>query len=164
MVLPWARISTALAGWPQHGVKDWVPAKVRSVLLSLALALLVPAAAQASPSVTTAQFGMDVPTTAGGARAASGSGFVTPPLRAPRRYDLVGAEWRSGSGALWLRGRRSGGHWSSWARLGESEEPSRAAPHATEPVWAGGGDHVQLRGPRPMRGPPLSLPNATLPP
>src|SRR5438128_875456 len=44
MVLPWARISTALAGWPQHGVKDCVPAKVRSVLLSLALALLVPAA------------------------------------------------------------------------------------------------------------------------
>ena len=55
MVLPWARISTALAGWPQHGVKDCVPAKVRSVLLSLALALLVPAAAQAAPSVTTAQ-------------------------------------------------------------------------------------------------------------
>src|SRR4051812_38801729 len=106
---------------------------------------------------------MDVPTTASGARAASGSGFVTPPLRAPRRYDLVGAEWRSGSGGLWLRGRRSGGRWSSWARLGESEEPSRAAPHATEPVWAGGDDYVQLRGTRPMRGLHLSFVNAHVP-
>jgi N-acetylmuramoyl-L-alanine amidase len=163
MVLPWARISTGTAGWPQHGVKHCVPAKVRPVLLSLALALLVPAAAQAAPSVTTAQFGMDVPTTASGARTASGSGFVTPPLRAPRRYDLVGAEWRSGSGGLWLRGRRSGGHWSSWARLGESEEPSRAGPHATEPVWAGGDDYVQLRGTRPLRGLHLSFVNAHVP-
>lgn len=136
---------------------------MRSVLLSLALALLVPAAAHAAPSVTTAQFGMDVPMPASPARAASGSGFFTPPLTTPRRYDLVGAEWRGGSGALWLRGRRSGGHWSSWARLGQSEEPSHAASHATEPVWAGGDDFVQLRGTRRLRGLHLSFVNAHVP-
>jgi hypothetical protein len=97
------------------------------------------------------------------ARAASG-GFVTPPLRAPRRYDLVGASWRSGIGTLWLRGRRAGARWSPWVQLGASEEQTRGRlPHATEPVWAGGDDYVQLRGSAPLRGLHLSFVNAHVP-
>ncbi|HEX6460169.1 MAG TPA: N-acetylmuramoyl-L-alanine amidase [Thermoleophilaceae bacterium] len=135
---------------------------MRPTLLLLVLALLLPAAAQAAPGVRTAQFGMDVTAGAVGARAASG-GFLTRPLRAPRRYDLVGATWRRGSGALWLRGRRAGGRWSGWVRLSESEEKSRAAGHSTEPVWAGGKDFVQLRGARPLSGLHLSFVNAHVP-
>jgi hypothetical protein len=97
------------------------------------------------------------------ARAASG-GFVTRPLRAPRRYDLVGAEWRSGGGTLWLRGRRAGARWSPWVQLGASEERSRGRlPHATEPVWSGGDDYVQLRGSAPLSGLHLSFVNAHVP-
>jgi hypothetical protein len=136
---------------------------VRRVLVSLALALVLflPAVAQADRGVRTAQFGMNVHPGVVSVRAASGD-FLTRPLRAPRRYDLVGAQWRRGLGALWLRGRRTGGRWSRWVRLGESEEPSRArgAAHATEPVWAGGDDFVQLRGTQPLRGLHLSFVNA----
>ena len=136
---------------------------VRRLLLPLAFLLLVPSVAQAAPRVHTSQFGMNVQASAITARAASGD-FVTKPLRAPRRYDLVGAQWRSGSGALWLRGRRAGGRWSRWARLGESEEQTRGRlPHATEPVWAGGDDYVQLRGRRPLTGLHLSFVNAHVP-
>lgn len=135
---------------------------MRPTLISLVLALLLPAAAQAAPGVRTAQFGMNVTQSATGARAASGA-FVTKPLRAPRRYDLVGATWRRGAGTLWLRGRRAGGRWSRWVRLSQSEEPSRRATHATEPVWAGGKDFVQLRGSRPLSGLHLNFVNAHVP-
>jgi N-acetylmuramoyl-L-alanine amidase len=135
---------------------------VRRLLPLVAFLLAVPSVAQAAPHVRTSQFGMDVPAGAITARAASGD-FVTDPLRARRRYDLVGAEWRSGTGVLWLRGRRDGSRWSKWVRLGESEEPSRGARHATEPVWAGGDDYVQLHGTRPLHGLHLSFVNAHVP-
>ena len=136
---------------------------MRRSVLTFAIALLVPSVAHAAPRVITSQFGMNVPASATGARAASG-GFVTAPLRAPHRYDLVGAAWRTGSGKVWLRGRRAAGRWSSWARLGESEEPTRGrARRATEPVWAGGDDFVQLRGTRPLTGLRLSFVNAHVP-
>ncbi len=135
---------------------------MRPTLAVLVLALLLPAAAHAAPGVRTSQFGMNVRSSAVGARAASGH-FVTKPLRAPRRYDLVGATWRRGGGTLWLRGRRAGGHFSRWVRLGLSEEKSRGAAHATEPVWAGGDDFVQLRGTQPLTGLHLSFVNAHVP-
>lgn len=105
---------------------------------------------------------MDVRTSTLTARAASG-GFVTRAMRAPHRYDLVGAEWQRGTGKLWLRGRRAGGRWSSWVQLGHSEEASRAAAHATEPVWAGGDDYVQLRGSGRLHGLRLNFVNAHVP-
>jgi hypothetical protein len=136
---------------------------VRRTLSVLGLALLLPAAAHAAPKVSTDQFGMNVPASVSDARAST-SPVTTPPLRAPRRYDLVGAEWRSGSGAVWLRGRRLGGRWSRWVRLEPSEEPSRSgARHATEPVWAGGDDLVQLRSKDPLSGLHLSFVNAHVP-
>jgi len=148
---------------PKPAVKDCVPGEVRRLLLALAFALLLPSVAHAAPHVRTSQFGMNVQTSAIGARAAA-AGFVTPALRAPRRFDLVGAEWRRGSGALWLRGRRATGRWSRWVQLGASEERSRGGfAHATEPVWAGGDDYVQLRGTRPLSGLHLSFVNAHVP-
>ncbi|HEY1594051.1 MAG TPA: N-acetylmuramoyl-L-alanine amidase [Thermoleophilaceae bacterium] len=126
--------------------------------------LLLPAASQAAPKVTTAQFGMSVPASPRAARAAAGGRLVTPVLRAPRRFDLVGAEWRSGPGAVWLRGRRLAGRWSPWVRLEPSEEPSRSgARFATEPVWAGGDDLVQVRSSRPLGGLHLSFVDAHVP-
>ncbi len=133
---------------------------LRALLLAFCLALLVPAAAAAA--VSTAEFGMSVPARAfGTARAASGS-VSTAPLRAPHRYDLVGARWRGGPARVWLRGRRAGGSWSHWVRLASSEEPLRGGS-GTEPVWAGGMDLVQLRSSRPLRGLRLDFVNARVP-
>jgi hypothetical protein len=124
---------------------------VRSTLLAFALVLVVPAAAQAAPAVRTAQFGMTVPGAAGEARSSGVRGFVTPPLRTPRRYDLVGVGSLSGRGAVWLRGRRMRGRWSRWVRV------------ADEPIWAGGDDYVQLRGSRALGGLRLRFVNAHVP-
>ena len=84
------------------------------------------------------------------AQAAAGA-VTTRPLRAPRRYDMVAAEWSRGSGTVWLRGRAATGRWSRWAQLDESEEALRHGV-GTEPIWAGGYDYVQLRTSRPLRG------------
>ena len=98
---------------------------------------------------------MAVPPSAS-ARAASGQ-VVTRALRAPQRYDMAAAEWRGAATAsLWLRGRRTGGRWTRWARLDPSEQPLKRGS-GTEPVWAGGYDWVQLRSSRPLPGLRLSF-------
>jgi N-acetylmuramoyl-L-alanine amidase len=89
-------------------------------------------------------------------------GVLTPALRAPRRFDLVGARWRGGSATVWLRGRRVSGRWSRWARLSPSEE-STGGRRSTEPVWAGGDDLVQLRSSSPLPGLRLEFVNASVP-
>ena len=126
--------------------------------LSLHLALAVVVLALASPAFAAgprvAEFGMKVPPAAT-AHTASGR-VVTRALRAPHRYDMVGAEWKRGSADVWLRGRRSGGRWSRWARLDPSEQPM-AHGAGTEPIWAGGYDYVQLRTSRPLAGLRLSF-------
>src|SRR4051812_48898887 len=77
---------------------------------------------------------------------AAGAHAVT--LHTARRFDLVGATWRGrGAPKVWLRARRArDGHWSRWARLPVAD----AAPHSSDPVWAGGSDAVQLRASRPI--------------
>jgi N-acetylmuramoyl-L-alanine amidase len=93
-------------------------------------------------------FGMDVPGSAL-ARAASGS-TKTPPLRAPRRFNLVGTRWHGGK--VSLRARRSGGRWTRWVPLDSGE-----------PVWTGPRDFVQLRGNRALAGLHLSFVSAHAP-
>ena len=133
------------------------------MLATAAAALLLPASASAAGGTRVAEFGMDVPGV--GVRAASGS-LVSPPLRAPRRYDLLGAEWSRGAASVSIRVRRLGGRWSRWTPLQPSEEPLRrgAAGHGTEPVWAGGDDLVQVRSSRPLHGLRLSFVNARVGP
>jgi hypothetical protein len=65
-------------------------------------------------------------------------------LKAPQRYDMVAADWRSGTGTISLRGRKAHGRWSRWVQLDQSEEPLSHGS-GTEPIWAGGYDYVQLR-------------------
>jgi len=144
----------------------------RALALAFCLAL-VPSAAQAAgvgeakagmsvPGVRTAEFGMRVPSRAFGGASAASSAVLTAPLRAPHRYDLVGARWRGGAARVWLRGRRAGGSWSRWVQLASSEEAVRGGS-GTEPVWAGGMDLVQLRSSRPLRGLRLHFVNAHVP-
>jgi N-acetylmuramoyl-L-alanine amidase-like protein len=83
------------------------------------------------------------------ASAASGP-LVTAPLRAPRRFNLVGARWRDGK--ISLRARRAGGRWTRWLPM-----------DAGEPVWTGPRDFVQLRGSRSLAGMRLHFVDAHAP-
>jgi hypothetical protein len=94
---------------------------------------------------------MPVPELGARARAA---GVTTPVLAAPKRFDLVGLRWRSGSGAVVMRFRKHGGEWTPWTQTGGSvdhapdgAEARRAASaeHGTDPVWVGGADELQVK-------------------
>lgn len=58
--------------------------------------------------------------------------FRTAPIRAPRRFDLVGVAGETA--ALELRTRLDGAGWSDWVETTDGN-----------PVWAGGADLVQIR-------------------
>jgi hypothetical protein len=107
---------------------------LRSVVALLAV-LALPAAARAGDGgAHTFERGVS-------ARASSSAHWRTPPLRAARRFQLVGATWRGPRGSVQLRARRTDGSWTRWA-----------AAEAGEPIWSGTATAVQLRGARPRRG------------
>jgi hypothetical protein len=79
-------------------------------------------------------------------------GGRTAVLRAPSRFDLLGVrgEDRAGLG-LELRVRALGGAWSPWVPLGDGHHhrpDTGTGTHASDPVWAGGADELQLRAAR----------------
>ena len=107
------------------------------------------------PYVPRAQdFEMTVPS--GGARAARAASAV---IRAPKRFDLVGARWSSRAKVtIDVRVRRDGGRWSRWVTMDHAEMDST---RGTEPVWTGGSDDLQLRVHGRVRGLRLHFVNAT---
>jgi hypothetical protein len=100
------------------------------------------------------------------ARAAAASTRATGPvLKAPKRFDLLGLRWTSPEAVdIELRVRKSGGGWSRWvdAPNGDADGPDRGAVmHATNPIWAGGADELQLRTDRRVRGLKVHFVNTT---
>src|SRR4051812_16016764 len=66
-------------------------------------------------------------------------------LRAPRRFDLLGVR---GSGHVEVRVRARGGAWSGWVPLavhGDHAPDTGTGGRASDPVWTGGSDELQLR-------------------
>ncbi|MCW3014999.1 MAG: hypothetical protein JWO02_2091, partial [Solirubrobacterales bacterium] len=113
-----------------------------------------PEAAGAAPSVGTV--GLALPP--GAAPAGGRAGRI---VRTAQPFDLVGlrdVDLR-GAGAQ-VRVRRRGGPWSPWVPLGSGADHApdhpKAAP-ASDPVWAGGADELQLRAGRPLVGGRLQL-------
>uniref|UniRef100_UPI0035628377 N-acetylmuramoyl-L-alanine amidase n=1 Tax=Paraconexibacter sp. TaxID=2949640 RepID=UPI0035628377 len=94
-------------------------------------------------------FSMDVP------GSAFRGGRQTGVLRAPRRFDLLGVRGAGVRGAgLEVRARPRGGRWSRWAPLDVARHgPDDRGPlAASEPVWVGDADELQLRARRPLGG------------
>jgi hypothetical protein len=95
-------------------------------------------------------FGLDVP------GAAFRGGRATGVLRAPRRFDLLGVRGAGVHGAgLEVRTRRTGAAWSPWVSFGHGagHAPDGGGVHAaSDPVWAGGADELELRSARPLGG------------
>jgi hypothetical protein len=85
---------------------------------------------------------------------ASAAGVASRPLRAPRRFSLVGLRW-SGSAepAISLRVRRAGRPWTRWLKLPGAPDgrpnprsaEARSARNTSAPVWVGNADWVQYR-------------------
>ncbi|PTL60477.1 N-acetylmuramoyl-L-alanine amidase [Paraconexibacter algicola] len=87
--------------------------------------------------------------------AAFAGGRTTRVLRAPHRFDLLGVRGAGVRGAgLEVRARPLGGAWSRWAPLDVARHgPDDRGPlAATEPVWVGGAQELQLRARRPLGG------------
>ena len=83
---------------------------------------------------------------------------TTAPLRAPGRFVLLGVRDPASVGAdLEVRARRAGGSWTAWHRLhgGVAHGPDRPGrgAGATDPLWTGSSDELQLRASRRPRGP-----------
>ena len=99
--------------------------------------------------------------------AAPASPLQSKPLRAPKRFNLVGLRWRGGeSPRVSIRTRRDGGEWTRWTAVTadaehapdpRSEEPQ--PPGGSAPLWVGEGDWVQYRLSRAVRQPRLHFVN-----
>ena len=105
----------------------------------------------------------------GAARAARSGAVTSAPLRAPKRFNVVGLRWRGGGEArVAMRVRAGGGRWSPWRALDaeahDGPDPRRGEPHRgglSAPLWAGQADWVQFRSSRPLPGVRLHFVNST---
>jgi hypothetical protein len=90
-------------------------------------------------------FGMNV-------RPGDFEGLTSRVLRAPGRFDLLGV--RAAGVRLEVRVRRAGGRWSPWVPLavhGDHAPDTGTGERASDPVWAGDCDELQLRAAAPIR-------------
>jgi hypothetical protein len=87
-----------------------------------------------------------------------GTGVVSEPIAAPKRFNLVGLTWSGGTPgasadpALAMRARTDDGEWTRWAAVDAHAEDGpdpgtaeAAADGMSSPVWAGEADWVQYR-------------------
>lgn len=94
-----------------------------------------------------------------GAAHAAGVGLISRPLRAPKRFNLVGMRWRGGGEPrIAIRTRRAGGRWTRWRALpvDRADNPDRRAREpdvaASDPAWVGEADEIQYRTSRRLPG------------
>ena len=88
----------------------------------------------------------------------AGATYVSDPIQAPKRFDLMGLQWAPGEKpvGVWIRTRDGDGPWSPWVDAGnEQGEP------ASDGVWAGGADTFQARFTAPPQDLEASFVNTT---
>ena len=111
---------------------------------------------------------LDVPLTTDAGTGSRARVLPGRPVRTPvletSRFAMLGVTWRSGRGTVRARARRTDGRWTAWRSLpvlhdrpdhGTAE--GDATPNATEPVWFGASDAVQVEMTGSAREPVLSL-------
>lgn len=78
------------------------------------------------------------------------------PVRVPGGFDLAGLRWAGrAQPSIELRARRRGGRWTEWLSVGHAHDhgPDATPPNAaTDPVWTGRADEVELRLSHAVRG------------
>ena len=137
------------------------------VLFATVLALLLGAVlALAAPGLSTGPYvpkavEFSLPGAAVPAGVASSGGFVSPEIRTPRRFNLVGLSWRgAGEPAIAVRARADGDAWTRWTPAGADGRHGRARS-TSAPVWVGEADWVQYRMSRRVAGLRLHFVNTT---
>jgi hypothetical protein len=136
---------------------------VKRLASALALACLVAVCTVAGPALSTSPYrpkpvDFELAPRAK-PKAASGRGVVSRPVRAPKRFNLVGVRWRGrAEPRLSIRTRRNGGRWTRWARLdthaddGPDAGTGERTRGVSSPAWAGEADQVQYRTSRRLPG------------
>jgi hypothetical protein len=114
-----------------------------ALALGAVLALAAPGLSTRPYMPTAVEFELTAPAAPAGA--AASRGFVSPQLRTPKRFNLVGLSWRGAADpAIALRARVDGGDWTRWTPAGADGRHGRR--HSTSaPVWVGEADWVQYR-------------------
>jgi hypothetical protein len=130
---------------------------MRAALTLACLLLLVTGLATAPASApvrarvpAVSDFEMTAPVRASASRSGR---YVSPVLRAKRRFDLVGLRWRSRARPrIALRARKASARWTPWTAV--PADPDDAPDHGgrersprgfSAPVWTGDADYVQYR-------------------
>ena len=149
--------------------------RMKRTLVTSTLACALALAAVAAPALSLRPYRpepVDFELAAPGApplRAAATAGFVSPVVRAPRRFNLAGLRW-SGRAAprIAIRVRRTGGRWSAWTPVAGhpdgGPDPTRGEPagrSVSSPLWAGEADELQYRLSRPVARLRLHFVNTT---
>lgn len=126
------------------------------VILALGTFAALPAAARAGEPTA-----VDFELAPHGASAAASGRIVSRPLRAPRRFSLVGFRWRgSVEPAIHVRVRQAGHRWTRWLKLPGAPDgapdprsgEARGAHGESSPVWVGSANWVQYKLSRPVPG------------
>ena len=137
------------------------------VLLATSLALLLGAVLTlAAPALSTRPYvpkaiEFELPAAPVPAGIAANRGFVSPEIRTPKRFNLVGFAWRGWAvPAIAVRARRDGDPWTRWTPVGEDGRHGRSRSTST-PVWVGEADLVQYRMSRRVPGLRLHFVNTT---
>ncbi|MFL5910681.1 MAG: N-acetylmuramoyl-L-alanine amidase [Gaiellaceae bacterium] len=144
---------------------------VKRVIVCATVAVIALLAAVAAPALTLHTYRPDAVdfelSPASGALHGAGGGYVSPQLRAPKRFDLVGMRWRGRSRPkVSVRVRRDGARWSRWTALevdpGDAPDPAEGSPRGlTAPLWTGDADYLQYRLSRPVPGLRIHFVNST---
>ena len=135
---------------------------MKQTLRTAAAACALLAASASTAGARPSNFQLAPPASA--VHAAEGE-VVSNPLRAPKRFDLVGVRWEGGGEPeIRVRTRRSGGAWSRWTLVpthaDHAPDPRRGEASGrrfSDPAWVGGADWVQYRSSRRLRGLRLEL-------
>jgi hypothetical protein len=118
-------------------------ATATALVLGAALALAAPGLSARPYMPTAVEFDLTAPAAPAGV--AADRGFVSLPLRTPKRFNLVGLSWRgAGTPAIALRARTDDGDWTRWTPTGADGERGRSGS-TSAPVWVGEADWVQYR-------------------
>lgn len=135
--------------------------------ISLPVALVLATGVAATPA-RAADAPVDVeqrvPTRPALGGAAASQRVVTPPIEAPRSFDLLGLRWRGADAAIAVRVQRRDGRWSAWRPLPRAEDAAagpRRGAHVTGPLWTGRAHRYQLRAarlPRDLRAHLVTVP------
>jgi hypothetical protein len=131
-------------------------ASAAACLCALAGAAAVPALSTDHSRLMASDFELAPPA----AVVAAGGAVKSTPLRAPRRFSLVGLRWRGGAEPrIAVRVRRRGHRWSRWVRLdshGEHRPDGGTGEHSAQgissPLWVGQADWIQYRSSRRLPG------------